>query len=90
MLLAHGATGTSENWVRTEIVLSFPISQYWDLCEQYRRASVGHGGRALLHSARGVNLYFPENGLSFYGFLDQRVYTIPFVHERPIRWGTYI
>ena len=81
------STNISEAWVRREIALSFPISHYWQICERYRQLRVDHGDRTLMHSARGVNLYFPENGLSFYGFLDQRVYTIPFVHERPTRWG---
>ena len=87
MLLARGTTGTSENWVRAEIALSFPISHYWRICERYRQMGVDHGDRTLIHPHRGVSLYFPENGLSFYDFLNERVYTIPFVHERPARWG---
>ena len=87
MILTRRPTNTSEAWVRQEIALSFPISHYWRICERYRQLSVDHGDRTLIHSQGGMNLYVIEPGLRFVDFTSRRAYTIPFVHERPPRWG---
>ena len=87
MILTRGPTSACEAWVRKEIALSFPISHYWQICERYRQLSVDHGDRTLMHSRGGMNLYHIEPGLRFGDFTTKRACTIPFVHERPPRWG---
>ena len=49
--------------------------------------SVDHGDRTLIHSHAGVNLYNISPGLELYDLFNMEWYRIPFVHERPARWG---
>ena len=87
MILARGSNTWCEHWLREEICLSFPIDGYWNICAEYQQMSVDHGDRTLEHSHAGINLYHVAPGIEIYDFLELSTYRIPFVHERPARWG---
>ena len=87
MILARGSNTWCEHWLREEICLNFPIDRYWRICAAYQQMSVDHGDRTLEHSHAGIYLYDIAPGLEIEDFLRLRTYRIPFVHERPARWG---
>ena len=86
-IIKEGANTGNERWIREELMLSFPIERYWEICKEYQQMSVDHGDRTLAHSHAGVYLYDILPGIGIYDIINEEWYSVPFVHERPARWG---